>query len=66
MTARLLTLDETSARTRVPVASLRWYRARGEGGPKSFKVGRRVMYREDDVEAWLEEQYQASDTRDAS
>ena len=27
----------------------------GEGGPASFKLGKRVMYRRVDVEKWLEE-----------
>jgi hypothetical protein len=44
--------------TRTPSATLRFWRHKGIG-PKSFKVGRRVMYREDDVAAWLEAQYAA-------
>lgn len=52
----LLTLDEVSGQTRIPVATLRYYRHKGIG-PKSFRLGRRVMYREEDVTAWLQEQY---------
>ena len=56
----LLTLTETAEITRVPAATLRFWRSRGDTGPKSFKLGpRRVMYRREDVEAWLEEQYAA-------
>lgn len=54
----LLTLDEISERTRKPVSTLRWYRHRGEG-PKTFRLGRRVVARESDVLAWIESQASA-------
>lgn len=57
----LLTIDEVSDLIRVPVATLRYWRHGGEG-PASFTVGRRVMYRREDVEAWLDDQYAASKT----
>jgi excisionase family DNA binding protein len=51
----LLTIEEVAELTRLPVATLRWYRATGKGGPKSGKIGgRRVMYRRADVEAWIQ------------
>jgi excisionase family DNA binding protein len=50
----LLTLEEVAKLTRVPVSTLRWYRATGNGGPKSAKLGRRVMYRRADVDAWID------------
>jgi predicted DNA-binding transcriptional regulator AlpA len=53
----LLDIPEVSKVTRVPEATLRYWRHKGTG-PKSFKLGpRRVMYRREDVEAWIEEQY---------
>ena len=54
----LLTLDEVSQRYRVPKATLRYWRHKGEG-PKSFRLGRRVVYRLDDCEAWVARQYAA-------
>lgn len=54
--ADLLKIDEVSARYGVPEATLRYWRHKGEG-PKSFRLGRRVVYRLDDCEAWLEQQY---------
>ncbi len=41
--------------TRLPEGTLRYWRAVGTGGPPSFKLGRRVMYRQADVERWLDE-----------
>jgi hypothetical protein len=41
--------------TRMSVGTLPWWRAVGEDGPASFKLGRRVMYRRTDVEKWLGE-----------
>jgi predicted DNA-binding transcriptional regulator AlpA len=65
MTAKLLTLDEVSGLTHIPIATLRWYRAK-RIGPRTFRLGGRVMAREDDVEAWIEEQYAADATVKAS
>lgn len=48
----LLTLDEVAARTRVPVATLRYWRSRGEG-PTTFRLGRRVVAFEDAVDEWI-------------
>jgi predicted DNA-binding transcriptional regulator AlpA len=62
MTA-LLKIPEVSAMTGVPEATLRFYRHQGTG-PKSFKLGRRVMYREEDVTAWVQAQYEAGGQRD--
>ena len=53
---RLLTIEEVSETTRVPVATLRYYRSVGDLGPKGFKLGRRVVYKTEDVDNWIEEQ----------
>lgn len=50
----LLTIPEVAERLRVPPATLRYWRTRGEG-PKGFKVGRRVLYRAATVDRWLAE-----------
>jgi hypothetical protein len=39
----LLTMAEVAEALRVPVSTLRYWRSRGEG-PKSFALGRRVVY----------------------
>lgn len=57
----LMTLEEVAERLRVPVPTLRYWRARGEG-PNGFKLGGRLRYRCSDVEAWIEEQYAATTT----
>ncbi len=49
---QLLTLAETAAQLRTPVATLRYWRHLGMG-PDSFRLGRRVMYRQQDVEKWV-------------
>jgi DNA-binding transcriptional MerR regulator len=51
----IMLLPEVSEKTRVPEATLRYWRHLGKG-PKSFRNGKRVMYLEADVDAWLEEQ----------
>lgn len=54
----LLTIEEVAARIRRPEATLRYWRHKGEG-PKSFKIGSRVMYKAADVDAWLDGLYAA-------
>lgn len=54
----LLTPAEVAERLRRPVATVRYWRATGIG-PKSANVGGRVLYRASDVEAWLEEKFNA-------
>ncbi len=54
----ILTLEEVAARTRVPAATLRFWRHQGTG-PHSWKLGRRVVYRAGDVDQWMEAQYAA-------
>lgn len=56
----LLTNNEVSTEWRIPAATLRFWRHKGTG-PKSFKLGRRVMYRRRDVEAWVQAAYDAAD-----
>jgi DNA-binding transcriptional MerR regulator len=56
MAERLLTIEETSGITRQPVGTLRYWRHRGIG-PPSARIGRRIMYRESDVLAWLDQAF---------
>jgi predicted DNA-binding transcriptional regulator AlpA len=54
----LMLMAEVSSATRVPIATLRFWRAtQPEKGPKSFRLGGRVVYKTSDVEAWVAAQY---------
>ena len=55
---KLLRLPEVAELTGPPVNTLRFWRHKGTG-PRSIKLGRRVVYRECDVVAWIEEQFDA-------
>ncbi len=59
---QLLTLTEAAARLRTPVATLRYWRHLGTG-PDSFRLGRRVMYRRDDLDRWITAQHDAQAER---
>lgn len=50
----LLTITEAAELLRAPVATLRYWRHLGTG-PRSFRLGRRVLYRRADLHAWIEE-----------
>ncbi len=60
--AELLTLAEAAAVLRTPVATLRYWRHLGVG-PDDFRLGRRVVYRREDVNRWLAEQQEAQSPR---
>ncbi len=49
----LLTITEAAELLRAPVATLRYWRYLGTG-PTSFRLGRRVLYRRDDLQAWID------------
>lgn len=62
MPRKIVTLAEVSEKTRIPLATLRYYRATGVG-PKLWKLGGRVVAYEDDVDAWIQEQYEAAQNK---
>jgi len=62
MAQKLLTLDEVAALLRRSPAQVRWMRHNGTG-PRSAKVAGRVMYREDDLDDWIEAQFTADAER---
>jgi len=51
--AELLTITEAADLLRAPVATLRYWRHR-DIGPHSFRLGRRVLYRRDDLRSWID------------
>jgi hypothetical protein len=53
---KILTKSEAAERIRRPKATLDFWRHKGIG-PKSFLLAGRIVYRESDLEAWLDEQY---------
>lgn len=58
-----LTTVQVSEQTSIPAATLRYWRSAGIG-PKSFKLGRVVRYRPEDVDAWMQAQYEATKVGD--
>jgi excisionase family DNA binding protein len=51
----LLTIEEVAACLRVPVLTVRWLRQEGRFVP-AIKVGRRLMWDPQDIDAWLKAQ----------
>lgn len=60
MPPEILLMEEVSELTRIPPNTLRFYRHTGQGGPPSFKLGGRVVYKRADVLEWLESRYAES------
>jgi len=58
-TTRPLTTDEVSELTGVPGATLRYYRYLGTG-PRSYRLGRRIVYDRADVDKWVADQKKAT------
>lgn len=51
--SKYLTTVEVAEICRTSPETIRWWRHIGKG-PRSFKLGRRVLYRLTDVEQWIE------------
>ena len=61
---RVIHLPEVSQLTGLPESTLRYYRLRGRGeGPRTFKIGARVVAYEDEVISWIEAQAAATSDR---
>ena len=56
MARKLLITREVAERLRMPTSTVRYLRHVGKG-PRSVKVGRRVLYDEAEVDAWLEQHF---------
>lgn len=54
---KLLRIDEVAEMTGIPANTLRFWRSSGGTGPRSAKLGRRVVYRESDVIDWIDSQF---------
>lgn len=52
MVDRLLTMDEVAQLLRTNRQTMRYWRATGKG-PKGIRVGKRVLYREADIQAFI-------------
>lgn len=55
----ILNTKQVSEWTGVPVGTLRYWRHANDG-PPSFSLGRRVVYRREQVERWIAVQEQAT------
>lgn len=53
---QLLTIDEAAEFLRTPVATLRFWRHQKKG-PRAALIGSRLMYRQADLENWLNDQF---------
>ena len=65
MTDRLLDLSEIANRTLMPPATVRYKRHRGEL-PFTFKLGRKVVAYESELEAWIAAQRNAQNGNSAA
>ncbi len=61
---KLLRVPEVAELTGIPEATLRFWRHQGTG-PRSAKLGRRVVYREADVLDWIDAQFENDGARSA-
>lgn len=50
--SKLNSVEETAAKTGMSVSTLNKWRVAGYG-PKFIKLGRRVLYRDEDIEAFI-------------
>ncbi|GAA3703431.1 hypothetical protein GCM10022399_20040 [Terrabacter ginsenosidimutans] len=55
----LMTVDEVAEALRVPVATVRYWRAQGSG-PKFVRIGKRIVCRRSDLERFVEQKFAES------
>ncbi|WP_324738841.1 helix-turn-helix domain-containing protein [Mycobacterium sp. 5-140-3-2] len=60
MSSDLLTLEQFAAMVNTPLNSVRFWRQIGYG-PRFARIGRRVMVRRADAEAWIQAQFDVAD-----
>jgi len=53
----IMTIEEAAELLRTPVSTLRYWRHM-KRGPKAGRVGGRLMYRQADLEQWLDAQFE--------
>lgn len=53
---QLRTIEEAAEMLRAPVSTLRYWRHMNKG-PRAARIGGRLMYRQDDLEQWLNDQF---------
>ena len=53
---QLLTIEEAAEQLRTPVSTLRYWRHMNKG-PRAARIGGRIMYRQADLEQWLNDQF---------
>lgn len=53
---KLLLIEDVSTETGFPVETLRYWRKEGRG-PRFVRIGRRLVCRAADLDAWLEAQF---------
>ena len=53
----LLTIEEAAEALRTPVSTLRYWRHMNKG-PRAARIGGRIMYRQADLEQWLNDQFE--------
>jgi DNA-binding transcriptional MerR regulator len=56
--SEMLSIEQLAEKLKTSVNTVRYWRTIGYG-PKSARIGRRVMYRRADVEAWIDAQFEA-------
>ncbi|MFH5822244.1 helix-turn-helix transcriptional regulator [Georgenia sp. AZ-5] len=59
MNRTILTLKEAAEMLRASESTLRYWRHLGVG-PRSFKLGRRVVYAREDLDRWVHDNYDAA------
>lgn len=65
MPTQLIGIEAVAKQLGVPVETLRYWRKK-KVGPASARIGRHVVYRAEDVEAWIAKQFDQPAATDAS
>jgi len=53
----LMTTSDVAALVHAPADTVRYWRSQGTG-PRYARIGKRVLYRQDDVERWIAHRFE--------
>ena len=53
--AEYLSTNQVSEETGIPMATLRYWR-HADQGPASFSLGKKVVYRREEIDRWIDQQ----------
>lgn len=60
---KLLRIEDVAEMTGIPVNTWHYWRSTGKG-PRPAKLGRRLVWRESQINSWIDEQFELANSKE--